>query len=717
MNGASKPVLLTTLTSAAVLDGRGDLELLRETRGAPYDWGGVYGQLVRLTGPWRISLRVGDRAQELPRTQLTSEEGAGFWRSRHAVEGLEIDQRVVAVPDPPGVARSLRITNPGPSAVPLTVVSRWAPFLLPVLVEGIRPVNYRAEVEHGQVRVRQHEFAVAFESNVAPSAVHFNGSAWKAVSVDGPLEDVTSEHALTVAPGTSVDACFFLHGGLERDLVRAERLHEVLERPSSIAESLGAADAAWLAGTPALEFPEAPALQRAYELARAALRRLYTEPGDGLVGLVAGYPWYSSIWCRDLAWMLPAVLWLGDGDWAQRSIASVFRFQARSDLPILGARRGEIPMQIAPGPIFLYGTSDTTLYYPGLVDRFVRHTGAEGLDPSWGDALREILAWGTARTDPNTGLIRNGGEALSIGATASSLIRVQCGIDSPDTTIWDTTDRRAHAIDLQVLWSDALVAATSLLSPGGNDPQTVRWGAMAQRVQESVRRLYPWPEEGYLFDSWWQEAPVRKVRPNALRAVSAGWFPLEVGRAAVERASREDLTAEWGVRTLSTKDPSYDPTAYHDGQVWTIATAWAADAALSVGKVDLGLRYLDAIARRIEEEDGWANECYRGDRAEPFNSCFLLGFSVAPFLTTVFERLWGLHVDARTPRLEIRPNFPEGWRSARLRQLTVGTGRADLLWTPTSIEVRWSGERPLTVATSRGEGSVPGGGRQSFPLG
>ena len=52
------PGLLRTLASAVLLDGRGDVELLRETRGAAIDWGGVYAQHVRLTGPWRISIDV-----------------------------------------------------------------------------------------------------------------------------------------------------------------------------------------------------------------------------------------------------------------------------------------------------------------------------------------------------------------------------------------------------------------------------------------------------------------------------------------------------------------------------------------------------------------------------------------------------------------------------------------------------------------------------------
>ena len=661
MIATGSPVLLTSLASAAVLDGRGDLELVRETRGVPLDWGGVYAQLVRLTGPWRLAFRVGDSVAELPATQVASELSAGVWHSRHRWGTLELEQTVAALSDPPGVMRTLRVTTTEALPVPLVVESRWSPYLLPVLIEGIRPILYHVETRGEELQLRQRKFGLSFRSTVLPARLYLNRGWWIGGRFQGRLEEVASEHELRVTPGSTTEVTFLIHGGLERELGRGAAVERTLRDPPSAAGLVGTADAAWTARTPVLRFPDAPRLERAYSLARASLRRLYTAPGDGLFGLVAGYPWYSAIWCRDLAWMLPAVLWLGDADWAERSLASVFRFQSHYDVPILGGTPGELPMQIAPGPIFLYGTSDTTLYYPGLVDRFVRHSARTAVAEAWGPVVERILGWGEARTNPETGLIHNGGEVRSVGAVSASAARVRYGIDAPDTTIWDSTDRRDHAVDLQVLWYEALLAGAQLLSTGEHDPRSARWTAMASRVKDAVRRLYSWTDEAYLVDSINSEGPVRKVRPNALRAVSAGWLDPAPARSVVQRAARDDLTTPWGVRTLSNQHPTYDPQAYHDGQVWTIATAWAADAALAAGETALGVAYLETIARRITEEGGLANECYRGDRPEPFDSCFLLGFSVAPFLTVLFERLWGLRADAQRARLEVRPEFPTTW--------------------------------------------------------
>jgi len=235
-------------------------------------------------------------------------------------------------------------------------------------------------------------------------------------------------------------------------------------------------------------------------------------------------------------------------------------------------------------------------------------------------------------------------------------------------------------------------------------------------VARSVRELYPWREEGYLYDSLRSGRPVARLRPNALRAVTSGILDPGLSRALVLRAAREDLTTAWGVRTLSAKDPGYDPRSYHDGEVWTIATAWAAEAALAVGETELGLSYLRTIGERIEAEGGWANECYRGDRPEAFDSCFLLGFSIAPFVTTLFERLWGLSLDARAPQLGVDPSFPPTWDSASIEHLRIGAGSATLDWTPARIRVSWSGPESLHVRTRGSQALVGSGGSVDLPV-
>ncbi len=713
-NAAAEPTVLRSLRSAVLLDRRGDVELLREARGAPMEWGGVYGQHVRLTGRWAISLEVGTIKVDLPFSLRDRAVEGEVFCSSHREGPVEVEQRIVPLADRPGALRTLRLRlgRPGPPTVVLT--SSFVPYLMPVLVEGIRPVSFHAETEDAGLRIRHHGFALDYRWDVAPARLYVDRASWRGGRRDGPLGEVGSEHELSLGPDGSAEVRFAVLGGLERDLGRV--VPDQLWDPVEVGNGLRAVEADWVAGTPQLTFPDAPELELGYAQARAALRRLYSSPADGLTGLVAGYPWYSAIWGRDLAWMLPAVLWLGDIGWARASIETFLRFQASANLPLVAAEPGELPMQLAPGPIFLFGTSDTTLHYPGLVLRYLRHAGGDGLEEPALEAVRRAVLWGEHRTDTTTGLVRNGGEVERAERSEGTLTRVRYGIDAWDTTIWDSTDRRDHAIDVQVLWAQALTAALELGSGRWKAAELERFRARLEQVRRAIPTGYAWPQERYLADSVRQGVAVRRLRPNALLAVRAGLLSVEQARALVHRAAEEDLTTPWGVRTLSSRDPAYSPTAYHDGQVWTIATAWAADAAFAVQDAELGASYLRTIAARYRAEGGSANECYRGDRAEPYDSCFLLGFSIAPFLTTLFEGLWGLSVDARVPRLSVRPAFPPSWQTATIDRLRIGGGLARLRFDRGQVEVRWSGPGSLRLDGPRATVAIPSGGTGSLPV-
>lgn len=111
------------------------------------------------------------------------------------------------------------------------------------------------------------------------------------------------------------------------------------------------------------------------------------------------------------------------------------------------------------------------------------------------------------------------------------------------------------------------------------------------------------------------------------------------------------------------------------------------------------------------------NECYRGDRAEPFDSCFLLGFSIAPFLTQLFEGLWGLHPRALDRTLTVAPQFPPEWAQASLQGLSLFGGQVDLRWERPRMTVSWRGTGALRVQGGRTSLDLTEGGSGTLDLG
>jgi glycogen debranching enzyme len=694
------PILITGLSAAAVMGSDGDLSLIRETRGAEMDWGGVYGEGVRLTGPWWIRLGGPQRVQfTLSETLVRLETYRTRVTSHHESETCHCDQEIVALPELPGVGRRLTFFNPTREVIPWHLEASFRPELAPVLIEGIKPVEYDVLRTREGVRVTAFGSALEFASTGPGPSFLLNQQPWDGRSYHGPLDTVTLESTLEMAPNQTSTMSFIIWGGVEAT-VRAhpDRTRELLGTADQWSASADATWREWTGRTPRFRLPAAPEVERGYLLARDALRSLYFAPEPGFTGLVAGYPWYASLWCRDLAWMLPAVLWMGDAHWAATSLRSVFRFQARAPLPILGAAAGELPMQIGPGPVLLFGTSDTTLYYPELLRRYLAHTGDTSLVTELARSLQLTEQWARRKTDPLTGLISNGNEGAGLQEASREHGRVHYGFDAFDATIWDSTDRRSHAVDIQVLWVSALAALGELAPIMGLTAESSRWLTEAQKLRETIANRYWWAQENYLYDSLADDgSPVQKVRPNALLAIAQGVLSNERAAAAVHRAAREDLATDWGYRTLSSGDSTYSPIAYHDGQVWPIASAWAVGAAFAVGQTVQAVEGLRRWARQLDREGGTLNECYRGDRPEPFNSCFVLGFSIAPFLTLLFEGLWGLTPQSRDRTLRVQPRFPAEWSQAWLEGLSLFGGEVTLRWDRPRMTVGWRGPEALKV--------------------
>ena len=69
---------------------------------------------------------------------------------------------------------------------------------------------------------------------------------------------------------------------------------------------------------------------------------------------------------------------------------------------------------------------------------------------------------------------------------------------------------------------------------------------------------------------------MRTVTSNPGHVLWLGLLDEERGRRVVDRLMRADLFSGWGLRTLSTDHPSYDPHSYQRGSVWPHDTMIAA---------------------------------------------------------------------------------------------------------------------------------------------
>jgi glycogen debranching enzyme len=67
--------------------------------------------------------------------------------------------------------------------------------------------------------------------------------------------------------------------------------------------------------------------------------------------------------------------------------------------------------------------------------------------------------------------------------------------------------------------------------------------------------------------------PVDGVGSNAGHCLGCGILEREKAAHVARRLLADDLFSGWGIRTLSTQNPAYDPFSYHRGSVWPVENA------------------------------------------------------------------------------------------------------------------------------------------------
>jgi glycogen debranching enzyme len=93
--------------------------------------------------------------------------------------------------------------------------------------------------------------------------------------------------------------------------------------------------------------------------------------------------------------------------------------------------------------------------------------------------------------------------------------------------------------------------------------------ARAERVRSAVETLFWMEDEGYYAQALdGDKRQVRAISSNPGHLLYCGLPSPERAQAVAVRMRRPDLDSGWGIRTLSSAMPSYNPLSYHNGSIW-----------------------------------------------------------------------------------------------------------------------------------------------------
>jgi glycogen debranching enzyme len=219
------------------------------------------------------------------------------------------------------------------------------------------------------------------------------------------------------------------------------------------------------------------------------------------------------------------------------------------------------------------------------------------------------------------------------------------------------------------------------LTLGGHPVEGVRLLREARALRKRFNERYWMADEQFIalaLDG--RKRQVRSIASNAGHCLATGILAESHAAEVVARLMAADMFSGWGVRTLSSNHPAYNPLSYHLGSVWPVEQGTIAfgmkrygfDAeanAVAQGTFDLtGLYQL----HRLPEAVGG----YPRDARHPFpaiypQSCWPQAWS-ATSVVMQMQAILGMWAIAPLGMLFIHPTLPEWLPDISLHGMRVG---------------------------------------------
>ncbi len=410
----------------------------------------------------------------------------------------------------------------------------------------------------------------------------------------------------------------------------------------------------------------------------------------------AGIPWYAVPFGRDaiisayqtLGWnpdlargtlrLLGRYQGLKVDEYTEEEPGKIFHELRRGEL----ARLGEIPHRP------YYGSVDATPLFALLFAETIKWTGDRALWREMLPAAERALTWcdGPYGDPDGDGYVEYGarGTALrSQGWKDSSE-----SLSEPDGT-WSTLP--AALVEVQAYLYAAKTGMADLYAIDGDNKRAERLRSEAADLRRRFARDFWMPNESCFAQALnASKRQVPAVTSNAAHALWAGIATPEHAAALVRRLMEPDMYTGWGLRTLSSRYPTYNPMSYHNGSVWPHDSALAAQgmarygfreeaSEVVSGLVEAGRRFPDA--QLPELFCGFQRDLRFSSRpANYLVSCIPQAWSAGMIFLNL-RTLLGMEPDLTSQRLLLDPALPAWLERIDVRDLRVFD-------TPISFRVR-----------------------------
>jgi len=408
---------------------------------------------------------------------------------------------------------------------------------------------------------------------------------------------------------------------------------------------------------------------------------------DGVMRIVpaAGLPWFVALFGRDSLIISMQTAFV-HSDFARGTLDVLAHYQATERDDYRDAEPGKIMHELRQGELAYlkliphtpyYGTADATPLYLVTLHKAWKATGDRSLLERHRATAEGCLRWIDEYGD------RDGNGFQEYG-TRSGHGYENVGWKDSGTAVVNLdgslVSNPKALCELQGYVFDAWMGMAEIFDVLGEPARAAALRDKAAALYEKFNEVF-WSEtEGfyaYCLDG--DKKPVWTVASNAGQLLWSGIVPRERAARVAARLMQPDMWSGWGIRTLSSKNPSYNPYSYQNGAVWPHD-----NGLIAVGFKRYGLHTeAAAIAGTIARAGDFfalrqLPELYSGVQRNRTNfPVQYLGANVpqgwaAGSVFSLVRAMLGLDPDAPAGRLYLDPALPDWLPDLTLHNLRLG---------------------------------------------
>lgn len=411
---------------------------------------------------------------------------------------------------------------------------------------------------------------------------------------------------------------------------------------------------------------------------------------EKFTALSAGVPWFSTLFGRDSLISASQTLMLNP-DIARETLTVLAQYQGKVDDDWRDEQPGKILHELRCGEMArcqevphtpYYGTVDATPLWLMLYAEYYSWTAdRDTLEKLWPNALA-AMDW-IDRNLQETGYLRY--------AVRSQRGLVNQGWKDSGDCIVDREGKLAKPpialCEVQAYVYSAKVRLAEIAKMKKRLDLADRWQDEARDLKMRFNRDFWVEDQGFCALALDGDGnKVDSITSNPGHCLALGIINPEKAYSVAERLRAPDMFNGWGIRTLSSLSPAYNPMGYHIGSVWPHDNALIAMGIRSLGLIDQSLEVFQGlIDMTLAQPYQRPPELFCGYERDGDNDPVRYPVACSPqawatgSIFQLLQMMINLVPDAPNNCLRIiDPALPESITSLYLQNLKVGSTFLDL---------------------------------------